>query len=160
MCNPLNWACIWEGNTGADSFQMHNLRFRACRYHQEKLREVWPVSYSWSLTMWLAILNFKIDTKPRRWQISVLTRIRYGYVVPTVFMPSGRWGERCVGWSLQTPLFPINLDIAPVKMLLFCQKAFSWEEKKSWVSSTLTWVKVKVDHCTSNFNPLSGLVNL
>lgn len=53
--------------------------------------------------------------------------------------------------GVQSPFFPVNSDIAPAKMRLAGQKAFSWE--KNLESPR---VKVKVYHSASNLNSLSG----
>lgn len=53
-----------------------------------KLREAGVTRCSWSLTVGLAIFDFKIDTQPRRWRISVLTRTLDGYVSQQSLRPS------------------------------------------------------------------------
>lgn len=119
----------------------------------EKLREVWAMCYSWSLTMWLTIFNFKIDIQPRRWQISVVTRTLCGYVVPIVFMPPLEVGGKVCRVKLADSFVSSKLRYSPSQDALVLPESFHLGKKKNL---ECPWVKVKVDHSTSNFNPLSG----
>lgn len=130
MCITLCTEPVWAGDNWHWSFPNAQPLFWSMKVVAITSLSFF-IHYSWSLTMWLPIFTFQ-NRQPRRWQISVLTRMLY---VATDFMDCWRSEGKVYRVKLADFFVYCKLRYSPSQDTLVLPESFRLGQKKpSWVS--------------------------